>query len=116
MNARLPRCSRIQREPHFDGDLPVFHCGLFDVTANLSHFEPAQAMKRFTGAFERVVNRLLNRLRGRAGELDDFVNVIVHNASKIRPSLRPANFAVLKPFKTLSAAGAQVERVGFRPG
>jgi len=103
MKKHLPYASCVKREAYLDGDLPMLYGGLIDVTAHLFHLEPAQAVQRFARAFERVVDGLFNRLRGRAGELDNFVNVIVHNGSKIRSSVKSANLQARNYFENLDS-------------
>ena len=118
MNKHLPAASRISRiecEANLDGNLPVLHGGLIDIAPHLLHLKPAQAVQRFTRAFECVADRLLNRLRGRSGQLDDFVNVIVHSASKIRASFEVANRRK-ELVEILIARRGKNPRAAFWPG
>jgi hypothetical protein len=91
---RTSGCGRsgVEREAHFNRDLPVFHSVLVNVAAHFGHLKPAQPMKRGAGAFEGVVNGFLDGGGGGAGQFDDFVDMIVHNSSNIRALAPAANF------------------------
>src|ERR1035441_10047017 len=65
-------------EADFDGHLPVIHFSLVDSAARFDHLEPAQVLDSFVRALNGPANSVLDGSVGRAGELDEFIDVVFH--------------------------------------
>jgi hypothetical protein len=72
------RRSGFHGEADFDGHLPMIQLSLVDASARFDHLEPAQVFDCFIRAFNGFINGVLDGVRRRAGEFDEFINVIFH--------------------------------------
>jgi hypothetical protein len=70
--------SAFHGEADFDGHLPVVYLPFVDTSAGFDHLEPAQVLDGFMRALNSLLNRVLDRGGGSAGEFDEFIDVVFH--------------------------------------
>src|SRR3712207_9486684 len=71
----------LEPEPDLHRHLIVPDATLFEVAANLGHFEPVEVAQAVRGLLDRPVDGLGDALGRRAGDLDGLVDVIAHPRS-----------------------------------
>ena len=68
----------------------MIHLPLVDGAARFDHLEPAQVLDGFVGAFNGLVNGVLDRSGRGAGEFDEFIDVVFH-VLRVWATLPPRN-------------------------
>jgi hypothetical protein len=68
----------VQSEAELDGDLPIIHLAIFDVTAGLDDLEPMQIVQRLRRLRDRALDSIFDADFRGARQLDLFIDVFAH--------------------------------------
>jgi hypothetical protein len=77
----------VQGKSDLDSHLPVDHPALFDVPPSIQHLEPAKVPDRLGRLGYGALHRVFHSSRGRAYQLDVFIDVIRHDDLQVGKSL-----------------------------
>ena len=78
----------VEREAHLDRDLPVPDLSIFDMAAGFNNLEPPKITQAAARFGERVLDRILDAIGGRAHKFDLLVDMIAHS-SNTNAALQP---------------------------
>src|SRR5690606_35166522 len=109
----------LQIEAQLDRDLPLAYFATVDSSACLDHFEPAHMPHCARGAYDCILDGLLDARWGRAGEFDALVDIVLHSGI-LSENLGPVHVArVSAPCRNSavrSVSGARIARSCIQSG